>query len=158
MSEIKVVHLDEVEEEKIIDLMNNGSVAKYLPLLSGEFSEEDCRTFLRAKKKLWNEHGFGPWAFLIDQEFAGWGGLQPEQGEADFALILHPKYWGWGLKIFREVEDRAFNDMNLSSITALLPPNRQNSKAITRFGFVEEGELKVDGKIFRKFRLNKPHS
>lgn len=158
MNEIKVVHLDEVEEEKIIDLMNNGSVAKYLPLLSGEFSEEDCRTFLRAKKKLWNEHGFGPWAFLIDQEFAGWGGLQPEQGEADFALILHPKYWGWGLKIFREVEDRAFNDMNLSSITALLPPNRQNSKAITRFGFVEEGELKVDGKIFRKFRLNKPHS
>jgi RimJ/RimL family protein N-acetyltransferase len=158
MSEIKFVHLYEVEEEKIIDLMNNGSVAKYLPLLSGEFSEEDCRTFLKAKKKLWKEHGFGPWAFLIDQEFAGWGGLQPEQGEADFALILHPKYWGWGLKIFREVEDRAFNDMNLSSITALLPPNRQNSKAITRFGFIEEGELKIDGKIFRKFRLNKPHS
>lgn len=156
MSEIKVVHLYEIEEEKIIDLMNNGSVTKYLPLLSGKFSEEDCREFLRAKRKLWIEHGFGPWAFFIDQEFAGWGGLQPEQGEADFALVLHPKYWGWGLRVFREVKDRAFNKMNLNSITALLPPNRKNLKAITRFGFVEEGEVKVNGETFRKFRLNKP--
>lgn len=157
MSEIKVVHLYEVEEKEIIDLMNNGSVAKYLPLLSSEFTEEDCRAFLKEKKRLWDEYGFGPWAFLINQEFAGWGGLQPEHGDVDFALVLHPKYWGWGLKVFSEIKDQAFNKMNLDSITALLPPNRKNSKAIARFGFVEEGEVNLNGETFRKFRLNKPH-
>ena len=156
MNEIKFVHLDKVEEQKIIDLMNDEMVGRHLPLLAGGFSTEDCRAFLKAKKQLWNEYGFGPWAFLIKDEFAGWGGLQSEHGEADFALVLHPKFWGWGRKIFNKVKDQAFNKMNLSSLTILLPPNRQNSKAVTRLGFIEEGELNVEGELFLRFRFAKP--
>jgi len=155
MDEIKFVHLFEVKEEQIIDLMNNKIVGKQLPLLSEGFSSENCRAFLKIKKQLWEEHGFGPWAFLIKGEFAGWGGLQPENGEADFALILHPKFWGWGRKIFNEVKDRAFNQMNLNSITILLPPSRPNSRAITRLGFIDDGQLTIDGELFLRFRLNK---
>ncbi len=156
MSEIEFVHLFEVKEDQIIDLMNNDMVGKQLPLLAGGFSAENCRDFLKAKKQLWDKHGFGPWAFLINGEFAGWGGLQPEHGEADFALVLHPKFWGWGRKIFNEVKDRAFNQMNLSSITILFPPTRLNSKAITRLGFTNDGQVTVDGELFMKFRLTKP--
>ncbi len=156
MSEVEFVHLFEVEEDQIIDLMNNEMVGKQLPLLAGGFSAESCRDFLKAKKQLWDKHGFGPWAFLIKGEFAGWGGLQPEHGEADFALVLHPKFWGWGRKIFNEVKDRAFNQMDLSSITILFPPSRLNSKAITRLGFTEDGQVTVDGELFMKFRLTKP--
>jgi len=31
--------------------------------------------WIAGKEKLWAEHGYGPWAFLIDGKFAGWGGL-----------------------------------------------------------------------------------
>ncbi len=156
MNEIKFVHLCEIEEQLIIDLMNNEMVGRYLPLLADDFSAESCRTFLKTKKQLWDEHGFGPWAFLIKNEFAGWGGLQSEHGEVDFALVLHPKFWGWGRTIFDEVKDHAFNRMNLSSITILLPPNRQNSKAVTRLGFIEDGELAIEGEVFLRFRFAKP--
>jgi RimJ/RimL family protein N-acetyltransferase len=156
MSEIEFVHLFEVEEGQIIDLMNNEMVGKLLPLLAGGFSTENCRDFLKAKKQLWDKHGFGPWAILINGQFAGWGGLQPERGEADFALVLHPKFWGWGRRIFNEVKDRAFNQMNLSSITILFPPSRQNSKAITRLGFTNDGQVTIGGEVFMKFRLTKP--
>lgn len=155
MDEIKFVHLFEVKEEQIIDLMNNEMVGKQLPLLAKNFSAEKCRAFLKAKKQLWDEHGFGPWAFLIKGEFAGWGGLQPEHGDADFALVLHPKFWGWGQKIFNKVIDQAFNQLNLKSITVLLPPSRPNSKAIKRLGFIDDGQLIVDGEIFMRFRLTK---
>ena len=155
MGEIKFVHLFEIEEQQIIDLMNNKQVGKLLPLLSEGFSVENCRAFLKAKKQLWDEYGFGPWAVLIEDEFAGWGGLQPEHGEADFALILHPKFWGWGIRIFNKVKDQAFNEMNLNSITILLPPSRPNSKAVTRLGFAEDGELTIEGEIFSRFRLTK---
>ncbi len=158
MDAIKFVHLYEIEEQRIIDLMNNEMVGRHLPLLADGFSVESCRAFLKAKKQLWDEHGFGPWAFLIKNEFAGWGGLQSEHGEADFALVLHPKFWGWGRKIFNEVKDQAFNRMNLSSITILLPPNRQNSKAVTRLGFIEDGVLTVEGEVFLRFRFAKPQS
>jgi [ribosomal protein S5]-alanine N-acetyltransferase len=156
MDEIEFVHLIEVKEYQIIDLMNNEMVGKQLPLLIEGFSAENCRAFLKEKKQLWDEHGFGPWAFLIKSEFAGWGGLQPERGEADFALVLHPKFWGWGRKIFNKVKDQAFNQMNLNSITILFPPSRTNSKAITRLGFTEDGQFTVDGELFLRFRLTKP--
>ncbi|MEH6631577.1 MAG: GNAT family N-acetyltransferase [Halopseudomonas aestusnigri] len=160
MDDIKFVHLFEIKEEQIIELMNNEMVGKQMPLLAKEgpergFSAENCQDFLKAKKQLWDEHGYGPWAFLIKGEFAGWGGLQPEHGEADFALVLHPKFWGWGRKIFNKVKDRAFNQMGLSSITILFPPSRTNWKAITRMGFTDDGQLTVDGELFKRFRLNK---
>ncbi len=156
MDELRLACLFEVKEEQIIDLMNDELVGKQLPLLAEEFSAKECRAFLKVKKQLWDEHGFGPWAFLINGEFAGWGGLQPEHGEADFALVLHPKFWGWGRKIFNKIKDQAFNQMNLSSITVLLPSSRQNSKAVMRLGFINDGQFTVDGELFIKFRLNNP--
>ncbi len=145
MDEIRFVHLSEVNQQQIIDLMNNELVGKQLPLLASGFSAENCRAFLNAKKQLWGQYGYGPWAFLIKGEFAGWGGLQPENGDADFALVLHPRFWGWGRRIFNKIKDQAFNQMQLDSITILLLPSRPNAKAVTRFGFIEEVDLTVDG-------------
>ena len=155
MDGFECVSLFDIEDGQIIDLMNNELVGKQLPLLAGGFSTADCRAFLEAKKRLWDEHGFGPRAVLIKGEFAGWGGLQPEHGDADFALILHPKFWGWGRKIFEKVRDQAFDEMNLDSITILLPPGRPNSRAVSRLGFIEDGELTVGGKSFSRFRLHR---
>lgn len=156
MDDIEFVSLFDVPEKRIIELMNNDQVGRKLPLLTGGFSAESCRTFLAAKKQLWDEHGFGPWAFLIRNEFAGWGGLQPEQGEADFALVLHPNYWGWGRKIFDKVREQAFNRMNIGSITVLLPPSRQNFNAVARLGFKDDGQLTIQGEVFMRFRLVRP--
>lgn len=155
MDEIEFVRLGEVAEEQIIDLMSNEKVAAYMPLLAGGFDTEQCKAFLQAKQQLWDEHGYGPWAILINGEFAGWGGVQPEHGEADFGLVLHPRFWGWGRKIFKEVIAHAFNQMNLPSITILLPPSRPNTGAVARLGFVDDGQVTVDGEVFRRFRLTR---
>ena len=156
MNEIEFVHLHEVEKDKIIDLMNNREVGLQMPLLSDEFSRKQCDDLIQAKKDMWTQHGYGPWAFLIHGEFAGWGGLQPEQGEVDFALVLHPNYWGWGRKIFLKVRDIAFGKMKFQSITVLFPPSRTNYRAILRFGFVEDSQIIIDDALFRRFRLNNP--
>lgn len=150
---IQFVHLSEVEESDLVDLMNHEKVRAYLPLLSGGFTAAHCRAFREAKRRLWDEHGYGPWGILIHGSFAGWGGLQPEHGDADFALVLHPDYWGWGRRIFNRVRDLAFSEMDLESITILLPPNRPNSGAVARLGFNQDGETYVDGECFTRFRL-----
>ena len=155
MNEIKLVKLNEIEEEKFLNLMNHDMVGKLMPLLKDGFSKEDCQNFLHAKQELWDEYGFGPWAFIINGEFAGWGGLQPEDGEADFALVLHPDFWGWGFKIFNKIKNLAFETMNIDSITILFPPSRTNIKAVTRFGFVKDGELDIAGENFIRLRLSK---
>lgn len=156
MNDIDFVPLSDIAEDDIIALMTNPEVGKQMPLLATGFSPQACRAFLEAKKRIWEEHGYGPWAFVIKGEFAGWGGLQPEHGEADFALVLHPRFWGWGRKIFTRVRDLAFAEMGLESFTILFPPSRLNAKAVARAGFVKDGRLMIDGAAFVRYRLTKP--
>lgn len=153
---LEFVPLGAVAVERLVELMNLEAVARHLPLLRGGFSIDDCRAFLADKQRLWDEHGYGPWAFLVDGAFAGWGGLQPERGEADFALVLHPDFWGWGRRIFNRVRDDAFGRLRLASITILLPPDRPNLKAVARFCFVEEGRVTIGEARFIRFRLSRP--
>jgi len=120
------------------------------------FDEKQCLDWVKEKEKQWQDHGYGPWAFLVDNKFAGWGGLQYENGDADLALVLHPQYWGFGKKIFNQIIRRAFNEMGMESITILLPPTRNKLKRIYLLGFEFESEIMLSGELFIKYRLYKP--
>lgn len=87
--------------------MNHPMVRRQMPLFNGEFDDNACEQFIAAKENLWVEFGYGPWAFVVEGEFAGWGGLQPENGDADLALVLHPRYWGVGKVIYKRIIDIA---------------------------------------------------
>lgn len=126
-----------------------------MPLGSVHFSIDDCNIWVRDKEELWKTYGYGPWAFVIDGHFAGWGGLQYEEGDADLALVLHPKYWGFGRRIFDKILHYAFFQIGLDSITILLPPTRTKLKAIYRLGFKLESEVLINNVGFIKYRLNR---
>jgi len=74
----------------IMSLMNHPLVRRQMPPARERFDERATEAFVASKEQLWSEFGYGPWAFLVDGAFAGWGGLQPENGEPDLALVLHP--------------------------------------------------------------------
>lgn len=148
--------LTEVKKSDIIELMNNQLVRRQMPLLKGEFTESNCDKFIASKELLWTEHGYGPWAFVINNQFAGWGGLQPESGEADLALVLHPNYWGLGKVLYKEIISRAFGEMRLSSVVVLFPPSRTRIKGLLRLGFKKDKELAIGNERFIRFRLENP--
>ncbi|HNP19610.1 MAG TPA: GNAT family protein [Fulvivirga sp.] len=145
--------LTQVSKSSIIELMNNPLVRRQMPLLIGDFNENDYNSFIAAKEKLWNKYGYGPWAFIVNGHFAGWGGLQKENGEADLAIVLHPNYWGIGKIIYDKIMKMAFNDMKLKSVTVLFPPTRTRIKGLIRLGFKEAGELMVGNNRFIRYRI-----
>ncbi|MCB0371518.1 MAG: GNAT family N-acetyltransferase [Muricauda sp.] len=153
---LELKRLTDVPKQEIINLMNLDLVRRQMPLLKGYFGEGECGKFLAAKERLWSEFGYGPWAFVINGSFAGWGGLQPENGEADLAMVLHPDYWGFGKKIYGEIIDRAFGEMGMQSVTILLPLTRTRVKALDRLGFKAEGNLEMHGESFVRYRLERP--
>ncbi len=153
---IEFKRLSEVKQSDIIELMNDQLVRRQMPLLEGVFSQEDCNKFIAAKDLLWKKHGFGPWAITVNDQFAGWGGLQPEDGEADLALVLNPTYWGIGKVLFEEIINRAFGEMGLTSVIVLFPPSRTRIKGLLRLGFKKDKEVIVGDQRFIRFRLNKP--
>jgi len=147
--------LGDIEKSKIVDLMNNALVRKQMPLLRGDFNEIDCDKFITSKEQMWEKHGYGPWAFIVNNEFAGWGGIQPDNGEADLALVLHPTYWGMGKALYKEIINRAFNELGLNSVQVLFPPSRTRIKGLLRLGFKKEIELEIGNERFIRYRLRK---
>jgi hypothetical protein len=127
-----------------------------MPLTDDDFDEEACVEWIEGKESMWRDYGFGPWVFIVDGEFAGWGGLQPEHGDADLGLVLHPDYWGKSKVIYDEIIRRAFDEMGFESVTILLPLTRTRVKGILRLGFLPDGELELYGEHFARFRLFAP--
>ncbi len=148
--------LTEVDLADIVALHNNPDVLRQMPLGSANFDQAKARDWVSQKDAQWAQHGYGPWAFFVDQQFAGWGGLQQEAGDADLALVLHPRFWGSGRVIYREIVQRAFTIMGLKSITILLPPSRTKIKGVFRLGFQADGVVAFDGVRFLRFRLFAP--
>ena len=148
--------LTEIDPSKYISLHTDPRVRRHMPLTDDDFDEAACVKWIEGKESMWREAGYGPWAFVVDGEFVGWGGLQPENGEADLGLVLHPDYWGMGKIIYDEIMRRAFGEMGFESVTALLPLTRTRVKGILRLGFVPDGELEIQGERFARFRLYAP--
>jgi RimJ/RimL family protein N-acetyltransferase len=154
--QLEFKRMSEIDSTEYIALHKHPLVRRQMPLIGDDFGDKECREWIEGKESLWDEHGYGPWAFLVDNKFVGWGGLQYENGDADLGLVLHPDYWGMGKIIYEEIIKRAFGEMGLSSVTILFPPTRTRVKGILRLGFVLDGEVDVDGEHFIRYRLVAP--
>lgn len=152
---IEFKRLTDVGSHDLIAVNSNPLVLHHMPLSDGSFDEEKCRAWVAEKELQWDMHGYGPWAFLVDGAFAGWGGLQYEEGDADLALVLRPDYWGVGKAIYSKIIDQAFSQLGLESVTILLPPTRTRIKGVLRLGFVPDGEITMGDERFLRFRLHK---
>ena len=147
--------LTEVSPDLIIELMNDPDVRRHMPLARGYFGLSDCEHFVAAKEQMWEENGYGPWAFVLDHEFIGWGGLQLEGNDADIGLVLHRAYWGAGKTLYERILDYAFGELGLDSVTALLPPSRTRLTGLRRLGFSEDGQVMVGEELFNRYRLSR---
>ena len=146
-------HLREIDCAEIIALNTNQLVRRQMPLSSDGFDEDECRQWVEGKERQWEQYGYGPWAILIEDMFAGWGGFQFEDGDPDLALVLHPNYWGKGKIIYEEMIRRGFEEMGFESVTILLPPSRTRVKGILKLGFEPDGEVEFYGERFIRYRL-----
>ncbi|NNM60233.1 MAG: GNAT family N-acetyltransferase [Legionellales bacterium] len=108
------------------------------------------------KEAIWTELGFGPWAYVTEDQFIGWGGIQPDGDDFELALVLNPTYWGYGKVIYDDLIRFAFEELKLSSLVIYFPPSRTRIQAILKAGFVKEGEAEFSGCRFIRYRLHKP--
>ncbi|MEZ4379545.1 MAG: GNAT family protein [Gemmatimonadales bacterium] len=153
---IVLERLTHVDPADLIALMNDSRVRRHLALARGAFGPAECADFVAGKERLWVEHGFGPWAFRVDGVFAGWGGLQPEGADMDLGLVLRPEFWGLGRPLAAHFVALAFGELAAASVVVLLPPSRVRVSGIARLGFRRDGDLKLGGVCFHRYRLAAP--
>ena len=148
--------LKDVDKSLIIKLLNHPLVKRHMPLSTAHFGEEQYTAFMKAKASIWERFGFGPWAYFIDNQFVGWGGIQPDEDNFELALVLCPKAWGYGRYLYQDLIQEAFVELCLKSVTILFPPSRTRIRWILKAGFIKEDEVSVNGEHFIRFRLHNP--
>lgn len=153
-AQIAFVRLSEVPLAEVVQLLNDPRNTRHMPL-SSVFTEETAAEWVTAKDAQWEQHGYGPWAILIDGDFAGWGGFQREENGADFGLVLRPTHRGAGAAITRAALDRGFWELGLAAVLIALPFTRSSERVVARFGFQPDGEVSYGGSRFRQYRLTR---
>ncbi len=148
--------LNAVSPDELISLHNDSRVLRHLPLADAPFGEAECHRWLAEKESQWQAHGYGPWSIHVAGDFAGWGGFQYEQGDADLGLVLAAAYWGMGGAICRTMLCIGFEDEPFDSVTALLPPGRVKVKGMQRLGFERDGQIRIGSVLFHRYRCWAP--
>ncbi len=150
---VQLKHLAEIEIEKIVSLLNHSEVRALMPLAGEPADADSAKAWVESKEKCWEECNYGPYAVVIGGEFAGWGGLQPENGEPDLALVLFPEFWGMGGNVFRALINEIARSPEIQEVTVHFPVIRKNRNAIEKLGFAREDTVLLDGHSFVRYRL-----
>lgn len=155
-SAIEFVRLSQVDTASLLRLVNDPRVQRHMPLAGDEMSEADVHASAGDKELYWDKFGFGPWGIRIQGTIAGWGGLQPFNGDVEIALVLLPEFWGWGKAIFLQLKQYAFGELGLPHVVVALPPTRGGARGLLRLGFRPVDTADVEGHRFIVYRLDAP--
>ncbi|GLQ24226.1 hypothetical protein GCM10007853_21000 [Algimonas ampicilliniresistens] len=151
--DITFVRLTEIDASQILDHMTDPRVAEHMPLLNSKWTMDMVTDFVASKEECWHKDGLGYWAILLNGKYVGWGGLQSEEGEWDFGLVLRPEIFGLGPRITRRVIEFAFADDRIQLVKFLVPPSRKNLSAFDRLGARYVGEIDCNNTSFLKYEL-----
>ena len=153
MTKISFSRLSTIPVEEIAAHMSDPILAVHMPLLDGSWDNQRAADFVAMKEARWAQDGLGHWAILSDGDYVGWGGFQREGADWDFGLVLKPSAFGLGNRITAQALAFARGDARIPSVTFLLPPTRKKLGALKRLGAQSEGDVTIDGALFRKYRL-----
>ena len=153
MTKISFSRLSTIPVEEIAAHMSDPILAVHMPLLDGSWDNQRAADFVAMKEARWAQDGLGHWAILSDGDYVGWGGFQREGADWDFGLVLKPSAFGLGNRITAQALAFARGDARIPSVTFLLPPTRKKLGALKRLGAQAEGDVTIDGALFRKYRL-----
>ncbi len=127
-----------------------------------KLSDEKIKTTLSKDMALWDEKGFGPYAWFeqSSEEFVGRGGLNrstPDgQTEIELAYSLLPKFWGNGYatEIGKFSLQQAFEELHLPNVVCFTSEeNARSLNVMKKLGFHYEKDFVYMGirhLLFRK--------
>jgi RimJ/RimL family protein N-acetyltransferase len=151
------VPLSSIDLEELRALNTDPQVMRHMPLADPEpMSPDELRDWVAGKEAITRQHGFGPQAILLDGDFAGWGGIEPDDAGASISLVLFPAFWGRGREILDVLLEEAFGRLGLPYVLVEFPPTRTRVRGLLRLGFREVGDRTIEGERFVVYRLDAP--
>ncbi|MEZ5529473.1 MAG: N-acetyltransferase [Porticoccaceae bacterium] len=102
MSHIEYVKLDCIEPTAFLAMLNKQKIREHL-IEHDFFDLATVTVWLDTKIAIDNSPGCRVRAVLVNNQLAGWCGIQPDGNRHELAVVLDDAHWGLGRKLFREM-------------------------------------------------------
>lgn len=99
MKKLHYANFNTVEPEALLPLLNKTRLREHL-IDHQLFNEETAKEWIKAKMEMDSLEGCRVRIIYIDDQLAGWGGIQLAEGNYEIAIVLDDAYWGHGKAIF----------------------------------------------------------
>ncbi|WP_261845167.1 GNAT family N-acetyltransferase [Aliamphritea ceti] len=99
---LEYVKLDQVKPAEFLPLLNKQTTREHL-IDHASFDIHKVKEWMQCKTDIDSSQGCKVRAILVNQQLAGWCGIQLEEGKYEIAVVVDDKYWGIGKQVFREV-------------------------------------------------------
>ncbi|NJN91102.1 MAG: GNAT family N-acetyltransferase [Leptolyngbyaceae cyanobacterium SL_5_14] len=106
MNCIEYIEFDEVNPKEFVALLNKQKIREHL-IAHQLFDIETVKEWIETKIEVDSSKDCKVRAIIVDQQLAGWCGIQLEDEKYEIAIVIDNNYWGLGRKIFREIMDWA---------------------------------------------------
>ena len=150
---LRLARLPEIPLAEIARHMSDPRVERFLPLLTGPWTEADAARFVATKEAAWARDGIGHWAILSGESYAGWGGIERLGTDWDLGLVLRPDHFGLGFRAVRLFLDTARRDPRISAVSLLLSPKRLHLAGLERLGARRTGFVRLEGERFHRYEI-----
>ncbi len=102
MSTIEYLNLSEVNPHDFIPLLNNLKIREHL-IEHELFDIGTVKAWIKAKIKVDSTSGCKVRAIILNNQLAGWCGIQLEGEKYEVAIVIDDKLWGIGKTVFYDI-------------------------------------------------------
>ncbi|WP_444885157.1 N-acetyltransferase [Microbulbifer sp. PSTR4-B] len=102
MKAIEYLKFSEVNPHKFLPILNGHKTRKHL-IEHKMFTLKTVTEWMHSKIEVDKEAGCRVRAIIVDDELAGWCGIQQECGKYEIAIVIDGQFWGVGRIVFQDL-------------------------------------------------------
>jgi len=102
MNTIKYVKLNEANPVDFLSFLNKQKIRAHL-IKHKQFNLNSVKTWIDSKVEVDITQGCRVRSIIVNDQLAGWCGIQLEDGKYEVAIVIDDQYWGLGKTVFQDM-------------------------------------------------------
>jgi len=147
--QIEYINLSKCDSDELMSILNSKDVRRHL-MPHNQFDHESLDNWINQKNSCNAVVGCRVRGVLIDQQLAGWCGIQHDEFGFEIGIVLAKPFWGYGKPIFKSMLAWA-KEFGHSELIIHLHESRPNYKFLSKLSKNKITKSVILGNTFNSY-------
>lgn len=148
---IEYINLSQCNSDELISILNSEDVRKHL-MPHDQFDQMLLTNWIKQKNACDALVGCRVRGILINQQLAGWCGIQNDELGYEIGIILAKHYWGYGKFVFKTMRTWA-KEFGHNELIIHLHTSRPNYKFLLKLSNNTVTKSEIQGNKFNSYHV-----